>query len=125
MLLVANAVQPAMTGPDTSLAGGLIIIAALMAVNFAVARLDRVPFFRRILESEPALIIKDGQYLVDRMRREGIDQQEVDTAIREHGLDSVSKVQLGVLEPDGSISIVAQDVEVTRTRRRIKWRRRI
>jgi len=33
VLLVANAVQPAMTGPDTSLVGGLLIIGTLLAVN--------------------------------------------------------------------------------------------
>ncbi len=37
VLLVANAVQPAMTGPDTSLGGGLVIIATLLLVNRGVA----------------------------------------------------------------------------------------
>ncbi|HEV3232600.1 MAG TPA: DUF421 domain-containing protein, partial [Candidatus Dormibacteraeota bacterium] len=39
ILLVANAVQPAMTGPDASLTGGLVIIVTLLVLNFAVARL--------------------------------------------------------------------------------------
>src|SRR5205807_6971190 len=39
VLLVANAVQPAMTGPDSSLAGGLVIIVVLLAVNTVVGRL--------------------------------------------------------------------------------------
>jgi uncharacterized membrane protein YcaP (DUF421 family) len=40
VLLVANAVQPAMTGPDASLAGGLIIIGSLLLANGLVGRLD-------------------------------------------------------------------------------------
>jgi len=45
VLLVANAVQPAMTGPDSSLAGGLVIIATLILLNFAIGRLDRFRIF--------------------------------------------------------------------------------
>ena len=33
VLLVANALQPAMTGPDSSLTGGLVLIAALVLAN--------------------------------------------------------------------------------------------
>ena len=35
ILLIANAVQNAMVGPDTSLAGGLVAAAVLLTVNFA------------------------------------------------------------------------------------------
>ncbi|MGH7863245.1 MAG: DUF421 domain-containing protein, partial [Candidatus Dormibacteraceae bacterium] len=42
VLLVANAVQPAMTGPDSSLSGGLIIVATLAVINFGMSRLAHV-----------------------------------------------------------------------------------
>ena len=48
----------------------------------------------------------------------------MDAAIREHGLEDVSHVQLGVLEPDGSISIVGEDAKIEHTRRRLRYRRR-
>jgi uncharacterized membrane protein YcaP (DUF421 family) len=124
ILLVANAVQPAMTGPDTSLAGGLLIIATLVLVNLAVGRLDRWNVFHRLFAPQPSVIIRDGHYLPDRLRREGVTEDECESAIREHGLSGVSAVRLGVLEPDGSISIVPMDVQVSRTRRRVRYRRR-
>jgi len=43
ILLVANAVQPAMTGSDSSLLGGLIIILTLCVINLGVGRLDALP----------------------------------------------------------------------------------
>jgi uncharacterized membrane protein YcaP (DUF421 family) len=124
VLLVANAVQPAMTGPDSSLAGGLVIVASLVLLNFAIGRLDRFGLFHRLLVPQPTVIIQDGRYLRDRLRREGVDPDECDTAIREHGLSDVSEVQLGVLEPDGTISIVGKDVRVEHTRRRVRYRQR-
>src|SRR5205823_7879985 len=48
ILLVANALQPAITGPDTSLVGGLILIVALVLTNYAVGRLDRLPRFHNL-----------------------------------------------------------------------------
>lgn len=123
VLLVANAVQPAMTGPDSSLAGGLLIIATLVLANFAIGYLDRYRLFHRVLQPEPTLIIRGGRYLDRNMRREGIARGEAETAIREHGLTSVSEVSMGVLEPDGSISIVARDSDVQHTKRRLRYRR--
>jgi uncharacterized membrane protein YcaP (DUF421 family) len=123
VLLVANAVQPAMTGTDSSLLGGVIIIATLVVLNLLVSRLDSLPFFHRFFTSEPTLLIKDGQVYDDRCRREGIDTEELQMAIREHGLEDASDVAMGVLEPDGSISIVGKD-SVTRTHRRLRRRYR-
>jgi uncharacterized membrane protein YcaP (DUF421 family) len=123
ILLVANALQPAITGKDNSIGGGLVLIVALVLANAGVARLDRIPRFHRFIAAAPAVIIKDGKYLPDVMKREGIDQEEVETAIREHGVAAVKDVQLGVLEPDGSISIVATG-GATRTKRRVFFRQR-
>lgn len=124
VLLVANAVQPAMTGPDTSLAGGLIIVATLVLVNFALSRLDRYALFRRLLQSEPTPIVKNGRRLRQAMEREGIDDGELDTAVRGHGLEDVKQVRLAMLEPDGSISIIGTDDKPgARSRRRRIFRR--
>jgi uncharacterized membrane protein YcaP (DUF421 family) len=124
VLLVANAVQPAVTGPDTSLGGGLIIIVTLVVVNFAIAQLDRSPRFHRLFTPAPTVIMRDGKWLPERLRREGVDQEEVEMAMREHGVDDPRDVQLAVLEPDGSISIVPKDAKVTRTKRRLRFHRR-
>lgn len=119
ILLVANAVQPAMTGPDSSLLGGLIIIGVLVLLNFGIARLDRYRLFHRLLVPAPRVIVRDGQYITDALRHEGVDEDDCQMALREHGLDDVSEVKLAVLEPDGTISVVPKDSKTVRTRRRI------
>ncbi len=122
ILLVANAVQPAMTGPDNSLAGGIVIIASLVLLNFLIGRLEQLPLFQHLFVSSPTVIIRSGRYLPQAMRKEGLDREECETAIREHGLSSVSEVDLGVLEPDGSISIVPKDSKLSRTKHRVRRR---
>ncbi|GAC1669863.1 MAG: DUF421 domain-containing protein [Candidatus Limnocylindrales bacterium] len=127
VLLAANAVQPAVTGPDSSVPGGVIILATLFATNRLVAEArTRVPWFRRIVEFEPTVIGRDGAWLTEVVKREGLDLTDCDAALREHGIDDVGQVRLATLEEDGSISIVPIDgVDVDSARRRRRRSRRV
>ena len=124
ILLVANALQPAITGPDTSVVGGIVLIVTLVGTNYLVGKLDNMPRFHRLFTPAPAVIVKDGKYLADVMKREGVDQEEVEMSMREHGIQDIKEVQLAVLEPDGTISIVPATVAVTRTKHRIRYHHR-
>ena len=124
ILLVANALQPAMTGPDSSLTGGLVLIATLVTANFIVGQLDRMPAVHRLFTPPPSVVIRDAKYVKSTMEHEGITEDEIDMAIREHGLEGADDVRLAVLEPDGSISVVAKDAKVGRRKRRVRFVRR-
>ncbi len=125
VLLAANALQPAMTGPDQSITGGVIIVITMFALNRLVAEARlRIPAVRRLLEFEPTVIGQDGQWLMSELDRQELDLDDVDAALREHGLGRVDQVKLAVLEEDGSISIVPVDGDdnpaARRRRRRYK-----
>ena len=125
ILLVANAVQNAMVGPDTSVTGGLIAAGVLIVGNYGVAEArERLHWLRRAVEGMPTLLINDGQFVPEHLRREGLDEEEVLMAIREHGVADVKDVRIAVLETDGSISIVPADVKTMRTRRHARFSRR-
>jgi uncharacterized membrane protein YcaP (DUF421 family) len=124
ILLVANALQPAITGPDTSVVGGIVLIVALVGVNYLVGKLDNMPRFHQLFTPAPAVIVKDGKCLLDVMKREGVDQAEVEMSMREHGIVDMKEVQLAVLEADGTISIVPTTVAMTRTKHRIRYHHR-
>ncbi len=124
ILLAANAVQPAVTGPDNSLTGGAIILFTIFVLNWGVAELrERVPLVRRILESALTVIGQDGAWLTDVIEREGLDDIDLGAALREHGVEKIEQVKLATLEEDGSISIVPLDGGVFRGRRRRRYRR--
>jgi uncharacterized membrane protein YcaP (DUF421 family) len=125
VLLVANALQPAMTGPDTSLVGGLVLIAALVTANAVVGQLDQVPMIHRLFTPRPSVIIKNGDYVAPVMKREGVTEDEIEMAIREHGLSGAKEVKLAVLEADGTISVVANDSSVHPPQHRVRFLKRI
>jgi uncharacterized membrane protein YcaP (DUF421 family) len=110
ILVIANAVQNAMTGGDNSLIGGILAAATLTIVNIAVGRWgSRVPFFRRLVASEPTLLLRDGKPLQEALDKERIDVEELEMAARQHGIADLKDVIAAVLEEDGSISIIPKD----------------
>ena len=110
ILVIANAVQNAMTGGDNSLIGGILAAGTLTVVNIAVGRWgSRVPFFRRLVASEPTLLLRDGKPLTEALDKERIDVQELEMAARQHGIADLKDVTAAVLEEDGSISIIPKD----------------
>ncbi len=127
ILLVANALQPAITGPDNSVTGGVIIIASLLLLNRGVAMArSRFPAFDRLIEPPATPIIKDGRWIQRAMDKEGVSQEDALMALREHGVEKVEDVRLACLEEDGSISVVTKDSRGAspRRRRRVRFLRR-
>src|SRR3972149_401805 len=122
ILLIANAVQNAMVGPDTSVTGGLIAAGVLVTVNYGLAAArERLPWLRRAVEGTPTLLINDGRFVQEHLRREGLEENDVLMAIREHGVADLKGVRMAVLEVDGSISIVPTDAQSMRTRRHVRF----
>jgi uncharacterized membrane protein YcaP (DUF421 family) len=110
LLIIANAVQNAMVGPDTSLAGGLVAAGVLIAWHRIVDWWRfRSRGFARLLAGEGIMLIHNGTILQEHCVRAGITRDELLQALREHGVAQVEDVMLAVLEPDGAISVVRYD----------------
>jgi uncharacterized membrane protein YcaP (DUF421 family) len=126
VLLIANALQPAITGPDNSVTGGAIIVAILLVFNRGVAMVrSRWPWFDALIEPPPTVVVQDGQISQPALDKEGLSETDVEMAIREHGVDKISEVKQAVLENDGSISVVTKGSgERYRRRRRVRFLKR-
>lgn len=110
LLLISNAVQNAMTGPDTSLMGGVVAASTLLILNYLVAELSGGNRrFRKFVEGQPSLMVHDGQAILSHMTKEHVSLDELQRAMREHGIASLQDVALAVLEVDGSISFLKYD----------------
>ena len=110
LLLLSNSVQNAMTGPDTSLAGGTIAAGTLLVLNYFVAELSGTNRrFRRLIQGQPTLLIHDGKTIESHMAKEHVSVDELQRALREHGINAIDQTALAVLEVDGSISCLKYD----------------
>lgn len=116
LLLIANAVQNAMVGPDNSVIGGVLAAAVLLGLNALLAWLRlRYPSLRKWVEGTPTLLILHGKQFNGNLQREGIDNETLETALREHGITDVKDVEMAVLEIDGTISVVPVGDHTLRT----------
>jgi len=110
LLLLSNSVQNAMTGPDNSLLGGVVAAATLLLLNYILADVSGVNRrFRKFIQGQPSLLIHDGQIIAAHMAKEHVSMDELHRALREHGITDYHQVALGVLEVDGSISLLKYD----------------
>ncbi len=110
LLLLSNSVQNAMTGPDTSLAGGAVAAVTLLVLNYTVAEWSGFNRrFRRLVQGSPSLLIHNGELVMPHLAKEHVTVDEIQRACREHGISSITDVALGVLEVDGSISLLKYD----------------
>ena len=105
LLLISNSVQNAMLGPDTSLTGGVIAVTVLLLMSVILSRCGCDP-------SGCGIWFKGArpcwccQAVPDHMSHEGLDDDTLGAALREHGVENVGDVEMAVLEIDGSISVV-------------------
>lgn len=107
LLLISNAVQNAMVGPDNSLTGGLIAAVTLVGCNwFTSVIVLKWPWFREMVEGSPTVLIHRGKVFWGNMRQENISDNELNQSLREHGLLHASEAYLAVLERDGNISVI-------------------
>jgi uncharacterized membrane protein YcaP (DUF421 family) len=124
LLLLSNSVQNAMTGPDTSLFGGVAAACTLLVLNYVLADISGLNRrFRKLIQGQPTLLVHDGKVIETHMAKEHVSMDELHRALREHGIASCHDVALAVLEVDGSISClkyeeINQDASTHLARRR-------
>ena len=109
IMALANAVQNAMTSGSGDLRAGLVSSGTLLITGWIITRsFLRFSSAERLLLGVPTVIINNGKVLKRRLRREGVTKSQLMAAIRQHGIQTCSQVKVGVLEVDGSISIVPE-----------------
>ena len=108
ILLISNAVQNAMVGPDSSLSGGLVAATTLFIINNLLKYLQyRFPKFGKIVQGDAIMLIYEGELIPEHLKRVRMTEEELMEAIREHGVSKIREVDLAVLEVDGNISVLS------------------
>jgi uncharacterized membrane protein YcaP (DUF421 family) len=112
IFLLSNVVQNAIIGNDTSLTGGIIGAATLVAVNTCLNRLIAVSAAAaRVFDGRATTVISDG-HVVDRaLRRLGMRRSELNTAVHLQGADDIAEIGRGSLEPGGQLVLTLKKGE--------------
>ena len=104
---------------DVSLAEGVLAFAMLALLQYGVSKVSLWSGgFKDAVRSAPCLLVEDGRYREEVMKRERVTDSEIDAAIRKHGLGRIEDAAAVVLETDGSLSVIqgSGDGELTALR---------
>lgn len=121
IIVIANAVQNAMVGNDTTLFGGLLSALTLLLMNKAVILIvHHNRMLGRYMIGEAVPLIENGRIMDTNLKSEGVTEEELLAALREYGVDRTDEVLAARLEVDGSISVIQKGKPGSRRRRRFK-----
>lgn len=96
---------------SVTLSEGVLAMALLIFLQLAITWLSvRSEKVQRLVKAEPTLIIRDGSFLENALRRERLTHEEVLAALRSHGVTDVRRVAAAILETDGSVSVLSEGV---------------
>jgi uncharacterized membrane protein YcaP (DUF421 family) len=111
LLVLSNAVQNAMTGPDQSVGGGMIICSTLLLVNgFIGYATYRSKTIEALIEGRPQVLIHNGVLDERVMRREKITHHELMASLRAAGCGAPTEVHFAILENNGHISVQPRNI---------------
>lgn len=87
----------------------VLVIIALALLHWAVTWLVRKsPWFGRLSTFEPTVVIKDGKPLRTAMGRIQLTLSDLLPLLREQQIFDIRHVKIGVVEPDGKLSVIKQ-----------------
>lgn len=111
LLIISETTQSALTDTDNSLTNAFLLIITLVGLDIGLTWLSfRSPVLNKIMNSEPVLIVKDGEIMYQRMKRARVQIDDILAAAREkHGLENMKDIKFAILEQHGGISIVPKE----------------
>lgn len=104
---VGNLAASAALKSDDSVSAAMIAIATFIVLGIISEFLTgKSRLARRVLEGSPTLLVHNGKFLKDGMRKENVSESDILESVRAAGLASVLQVHAAVIETNGKISII-------------------
>ena len=109
-ILLSEIATPPITNPERRFIDALVPIALLSLLEILTSVLIlRVPFFKSVLSSKPAVIIAKGVIDYNAMKRVRISLEELISQIRQNGIYDISEVDYAILEENGKMSVIPKN----------------
>lgn len=109
-ILLSEIASTPITNPETPLGEALIPIFALASLEIVTSILIlRIPFFKSILSSKPAVLIRRGKIDFKMLNKVRISIEELVSQIRQNGIYDLCEVDYAILEENGKMSVIPKN----------------
>lgn len=107
LVIISDASQNAMAGEYKTVTDGFILISTIIGWNYLFDWAGyRFPALQKYLEPPPLLLIENGRVLWRNLRVEYVSQAELESKLRENGVEDPREVQKAYLESDGQFTVI-------------------
>lgn len=110
LLLLSEAVSPALTGGQDSVGAGLFGAALLIGLTWIIGTLTfRSRRFESLIDGRPIVLVRHGKLDQKQLRSLRITDQQLRTFLHEHGVVRMDQIAVAYVEPSGKVTIVKDD----------------
>lgn len=106
IIALGSATGDVMFYPDVPLTYAALVIATIVLLGASFAILEtRSERLRKLFESNPTILIEQGELIAANLRRERVSEGELFSELREAGVEQLGQVRMAILELSGRISV--------------------
>jgi len=110
VIAMGSAAGDPMFYPDIPLIHGIVVLATIVLLQKGLIQAtERSPAVEHFVESVPAMLVREGELLEEKLWQEGLNKDELFARLRQEGVANLSEVRLAYLEPSGAISVFRKD----------------
>ena len=105
-MLIADLASIPMQDKNISVMSGLVPIIAVLGIELLLSFISmRSIRFRKLLCGKPVIVIENGKFLQDNMRKNRVTLDELISQLREKDIMDPTTVQYAILETGGNLSV--------------------
>ena len=110
LITLGDLISQTVLQEDLSLTGGALAVATFTLLSILLSWVTwRFARTRKVVEGEPAILVKDGHVDDAMLRYERLPIDDLLAAAREHGVRDLSEIELMLLEADGTFSLFTRE----------------
>lgn len=88
---------------------GILVLIQVIFSQFSL----RSRNFRKLVDGEPTIIIKDGKIIEKQMKKQRYNFDDLLMQLRENNIRYISDVEFAILEPTGKLSVIKKEKNKT------------
>lgn len=91
---------------------GMASVITLLTLQYLVTKYSSIsPHFAHTVLSEPRVVFYQGEFLPEAMRKERLNRQEIECAMRSEGIHDYKDVAAVIFESDAKLTVVPKRME--------------
>ncbi len=114
LILLGSSVETSMVAGSTTMLVGFVAATVLLGINrLLIVLLGKSKKLNRLCGSGPILLVHNGAFIEEHLKRTGLTQDDVLEAIRGREHADLADIRFAVLEADGEVNIITKEMQVS------------